>query len=143
MSNEKAILSVYKDENIELWWDTKVVTKPALLHNKPDLLLWRLHDKKPYLIDIVVGLDVNVDKNYKVKQDNYLPLCVEMKKLYPEYSFEVVPISIGATGLITKRLPVDLGKIGIEKSSIKKCIVLSQKSALFGSVKIVKSAMNY
>ena len=66
-----------------------------------------------------------------------------MKKLYPEYSFEVVPISVGATGLIMKKLSADLEKIGIEKSKVKKCIILSQKSALFGSVKIVKSAMSY
>ena len=66
-----------------------------------------------------------------------------MKKLYPEFSFEVVPIAIGATGLVMKKLSADLEKIGIEKTKVIKCIVLSQKAALFGSVKIVKSAMNY
>ena len=102
MSNTKTIQSVYKDENIELWWDTKITTKPTLPHNKPDLVLWRLHEKKTYIIDVVVGLDVNVEKNYKNKQDTYLPLCIELKKLYNEYSFEVIPIAIGATGLIMK-----------------------------------------
>ena len=42
-----------------------------------------------------------------------------------------------------KKLTADLEKIGIEKTKVNKCIVLSQKAALFGSVKIVKSAMNY
>ena len=143
MSNSKEILSVYRDDNIELWWDTKITTKPTLPHNKPDLLLWRLNDKKAFIIDVVVGLDVNVEKNYKTKQDHYLQLCIEMKKLYPEFSFEVVPIAIGATGLVTKKLSNDLEKIGIEKNKITKCVILAQKAALFGSVKIVKSAMNY
>ena len=102
-----------------------------------------MDEKRAFVIDVVVGLDVNVEKNYKTKLDNYLPLCVEMKKLYPEFSFEVVPIAIGATGLVMKKLTADLEKIGIEKSKVNKCIVLSQKAALFGSVKIVKSAMNY
>ena len=107
------------------------------------MLLWRLEEKKAFVIDVVVGLDVNVEKNYKIKQDNYLPLCVEMKKLYPEFSFEVVPIAIGATGLVMKKLSTDLEKIGIEKTKVNRCIVLSQKAAMFGSVKVVKSAMNY
>ena len=121
----------------------KIPTKPTLPHNKPDLLLWRLNDKKAFVIDVVVGLDVNVEKNYKTKQDNYLPLCVELKKLYPEFSFEVIPIAIGATGLVMKKLSTDLEKIGIEKPNVTKCIVLAQKAALFGSVKVVKSAMSY
>ena len=56
----------------------------------------------------MVGLDVNVEKNYKTKQDNYLPLCVELKKLYPDFSYEVIPIAIGATGLVMKKLSADL-----------------------------------
>ena len=121
----------------------KITTKPSLPHNKPDLLLWRLNEKKAFVIDVVVGLDVNVEKNYKTKQDSYLPLCVEMKKLYPDFSFEVIPIAIGATGLVMKRLSADLETIGIEKPKVTKTIVLSPKAALFGSVKTVKSAMTY
>ena len=86
---------------------------------------------------------MNVAKNYKTKLDNYLPLCIELKKHYPEFIFEVIPVAIGATGLVTKQLSTDLEKIGIERSRTNKCIVLAQKAALFGSVKIVKSAMSY
>ena len=75
--------------------------------------------------------------------DNYLPLCIELKKLYPEFTFEVIPVAIGATGLVTKQLSTDLEKIGIERSRTGKSIVLAQKAALFGSVKIMKSAMNH
>ena len=93
LSNSKTIESVYKDENIELWWDIKITTKPSLPHNKPDLLLWRLNEKKAFVIDVVVGLDVNVEKNYKTKQDSYLSLCVEMKKLYPDFIHSKLSLS--------------------------------------------------
>ena len=102
-----------------------------------------MNEKKAFIIDVVVGLDVNVEKNNKTKQDNYLPLCIELKKLYPEFSFEIIPVAIGATGLVMKKLTKDLERIGIETKKIEKCIVLAQKAALFGSVKIVKSAMSY
>ena len=91
----------------------------------------------------MVGLDVNVEKNYKNKQDIYFPLCVELKKLYKDYSFEVIPVAIGATDLVMKKLTQGLEKIGIGKTKITKCITLAQEVALFGSVKIVKYAMNY
>ena len=143
MSKKSEITEVYRNENIEIWWDVKIKTKPALEHNKPDMLLWRINEKRAFLIDIVVGLDVNITKNYKRKLDYYMPLCIEMKKLYPDYSFEVIPISIGATGLIMKNLSVDLIKIGIDKKIVPRAIMLSQKAALLGSVKIVKSVMSY
>ena len=63
--------------------------------------------------------------------------------MYPYYSFEVIPISIGATGLIVKNLSVDLIKIGIDKRIVPRAIMLSQIAALLGSVKIVKSVMSY
>ena len=84
-----------------------------------------------------------MEKNYKTKQDSYLPLCVELKKLYPKFSYVVIPVAIGATGLVMKKLSADLETIGIEKQKVRKTIVLAQKAALFGSVKIVKSAMSY
>ena len=55
---------MYKNDTIELWWDTKITTKPSLPHNKPDLVLWSLVDKKAYVVDVVVGPDVNVEQNW-------------------------------------------------------------------------------
>ena len=50
-------------------------------------------------------LDVNIDRNIKLKLDSYLSLAAELKRLYPTYNlqrktynFEVLPIVIGATG---------------------------------------------
>ena len=99
--------------------------------------------KKVFVIVVVVGLDVNVEKNYETKLDNYFPLCIGLKKTIPWIHIEVIPVAIGPTGLVTKQLSTDLEKIGIERSRTGKSIVLAQKAALFGSVKIIKSAMNY
>ena len=110
-----------------------------LKHNKPDIVLWRKDVKKCFIIDIVVGLDVNVTKNCMLKHDHYFQLGVELKRLYDEYTFEIVPISLGATGLITKTLANNLEKIGIEDTL--KTIKRLQQKALLGTMKIVKSFM--
>ena len=140
--DEKAkvpILEVYSDDDTEIWWDTRISLPCNLKHNKPDIILWRKNVKKCYIIDVVVGLDVNVAKNCMLKHDHYFQLCAELKRLYSEYSFETVPISLGATGLITKSLTTNLSKIGIENP--QNMIKRLQQKALLGTMKIVKSFM--
>ena len=140
---DNTVQEVYKNAEYEIWWDVKISTKPAVKHNKPDMFLWRFEEKKAFIIDIVVGLDINTDKNYSLKLDNYLPLSVEMKRLYNSYTFEIIPIVVGATGLIPKSFSRNLSKIGIQHFEISKTVEQCQKAAIFGSVKIIKSAMSY
>ena len=40
---------VYSGENYQIWWDTKINTKPTVKHNKPDMILWKLDDKKAFI----------------------------------------------------------------------------------------------
>ena len=138
----KDIQEVYSNDTFEVWWDVKVSTKSSVKHNKPDLILWKKKEKTAFIIDIVVGLDVNVEKNYSLKLDNYLPLSVELKRLYPDYRFEVIPISVGATGIITVSLRESLKLITIDNINLEKAVEQCQKAALFGTMKIVKSVMN-
>jgi len=129
----------YSTNEIEIWWDMKIKTPCSIQHNKPDIVLWRKPEKKCYIIDIVVGLDVNVAKNCQLKHDHYFQVCAELKRLYNDYSFEIIPISLGATGLITKPLAANLEKIGID--NVPKTIKRLQSKALLGTMKIVKSFM--
>ena len=62
------------------------------------------NERKCYIIDKSIGLDVNVSTNHQAKIDNYLPLLAKLKRLYPEYVFDVVPIVICATGYIDNNL---------------------------------------
>ena len=58
---------------------------------------------------------MNVAENCTLNNDHYFQLRAELKRIYADYSFEIVPISVGATGLITKSLSTNLEKIGIEE----------------------------
>ena len=104
--------------------------------------MWKKVGKVAYIVDVVVGLDVNVEKNGTLKLDRYLPLSTELERLYPTYTFETIPISIGATGAITTSLKKDIRKIARENVKVENAIEQCQKAALFGSMKIVKSVMN-
>ena len=84
-------------------------------------------------------LDVNIDKNIEQKLNNYLPLAAELKRLYPEYSFEVLPVIIGATGLVTNRMVEVLKTLNIK--NIDETILKCQRNALTGTMKIIKCFM--
>ena len=133
------IQSYYANKEMDIWWDTIIKTLTKCEHNKPDIVLWRETEKKWYIIDVCVCLDVNINKNIQLKLDNYLPLSSELKRIYNDYSFEIIPIVIGATGVVTSHLSTALKKIGIRK--VTEIALQIQKSALLGTLKIVKSVM--
>ena len=133
------ITECYTNDDAEIWWDTKIKTLMKLEHDRPDIVLWKKKELKCYIMDICVCLDVNIDKNIKQKLDSYLPLAAELKRLYPAYNFEVLPIVIGATGLITKKV-IDVFKtLGIQ--DVEGTVLRCQRNALTGTMKIVKSFM--
>ena len=105
-----------------------------------DILYWNKHGNTCFIIDIAVGLDVNVTKNVNLKHDNYMQLkSSELKRLYPNFSFEIVPIVLGATGLVTSDLRKNIEKLGI--ANINDTLAKCQQMALLGTMKIVKSVM--
>ena len=76
------IQEFYSNEQIEIRWDTKIKTLAPVQHNKPDIVMWKKEGKQCFIIDISVGLDVNVTKNFNQKRDNCLPCAAESKRLY-------------------------------------------------------------
>ena len=85
---------------------------------------------------------MNVKTNEKEKTDKYQALAVALKRLYPEYSYSVTPIVLGATGLITDSLLHNLKEIGFDDQECQKIVRKLQQKALLGSMKVIKSAMN-
>ena len=59
-NQKNGLVEIYSEGNKEMWWDKKIITIPPLNHNKPDILYWNKHDNIRFIIDIAVGLDVNI-----------------------------------------------------------------------------------
>ena len=88
-----------------------------------------------------VPLDENVHKQEKMIINNYTLLMVGLHRLYPNYSYEVVPMVLGATGLITNSLVIYMTKLFNKDVSLEIIRKLQQK-ALIGSMRVVKSALS-
>ena len=68
-----------------------------------------------------------------------MQLSSELKRLYTNFSFEIVPIVSGATGLVTSDLRKNIEKLDI--ANINDTLAKCQQMALLGTMKIVKSVM--
>ena len=99
----------------------------------------QLLQRVAYLVDITIGLDINVGKNIDLKYDNYMQLWSEMKRLYPSFTFEIIPIFLGATELVQSGLRKNIEKNGVK--NIKDTMLKCQRMALLGTMKIVKSVL--
>ena len=75
--------------------------------------------------------------------DIYMPLIVALVRIYSTYKFEVVPIVIGAMGLVTDSLVKQIKKVlEDEEKDVKGIVTKLQQKALIGSMRILKSALS-
>ena len=133
------IEEIYTDNDKEIWWDKKVTTIPLLKHNKPDIVYWSKTENKCCIIDIAIGLDIDVGKNINLKYDNYMQLSSELKRLYPSFTFEIISIVLGATGLVPSSLQKNIEKVDVK--NIQDTMLKCQRMALLGTVKRVKTVL--
>ena len=114
---------------------------PPIQHCKPDIVVWNIKKKECTIIDICVPLDVNVEREKKIKRDRYLLLASRLQRLYSNFTYKVVPIVLGATGFVPKTLISNIQDCGITKEQATRMVPALQRTAMRGSMKIVKSAL--
>ncbi len=121
-----------KTDKIEVWWDKKIAVQPSVENNRPDIVFWDLEKKECRIIDICVPMDVNVKREEKVKCDKYIILASRLQRLYPNFTFDTVPIVLGSTGYISKSLRTNLEKCGFDTNKSLKMIPILQSSTWIG-----------
>ena len=94
------------------------------------------------VVDICVPLDLNVSAQEKSKRDIYGPLAVGLLCHYPQFKFEIVPLVIGATGLVTNSLTTNLKTLIEQDNKVELAIAKMQRKALVGSMRVLKSALS-
>ena len=86
-------------------------------------------------------MGVNVPREEKEKQDKYLLLSSRLQRLYPQFTYNIIPIVLGSTGFVSKTLQSHLQSCGIKEDRVGPITRKLQRKAVNGSVKIVKTAM--
>ena len=115
--------NVTKIRHTETWWDHAISTTTKIPHNRPDVVIWNKEKKICQVIDICIPLDTNVQLRHGTKRDNNVPLIDQLCKIYPGYTYRIIPIIIGAVigalGTILRQLSDNLKEIGLSVEACK------------------------
>ncbi len=85
----------------QLFWDRDWGDAARLEHSKPDIV-W-VRKKEVLVIEVATPADHNVGAREEEKTTKYIPLCGVLAKLFRKPA-RVVPIVVGATGVVSKNL---------------------------------------
>jgi hypothetical protein len=86
-------------------WNQGIQTDKEVLENRPDIIIKSEKDKICLLIDVAIPSDRNVVKKESEKKLKYKNLSIEIQRMWNMKCF-VIPVLIGATGIVTKGLKI-------------------------------------
>ncbi|KAI5751249.1 hypothetical protein M8J77_005743 [Diaphorina citri] len=113
-----------KDE-ITICYNQQVQTDRTVNANKPDIIIKNRKDRTCTIIDVAVPADMNVEKKEAEKKLKYKDLAIEIERMW-NMKVKIVPIVIGALGVVPKSLKDNLqqipGQLHINK--IQECALL-------------------
>ena len=106
-------------------------------HNRPDLLVIDRESKRWFMVDFAVPFDANVAKKEKDKVEAYRDLAAEVGRMN-SVKVEVVPVVVGALGIVTKKLVGWLKRLGIGETVVGEL----QTAAVIGTVAILRKVLD-
>jgi len=75
--------------------------------NRPDIIIKNNKEKSCSLRDVAIPADRNVVQKEPEKKLNYKSLCIEIQRMW-NLKCPVIPVIIGATGIVTRNLRKNL-----------------------------------
>ena len=127
----------------EIWWNAPVKLPNTVEHNRLDLIVWNTDSKLCTIVEVCIPLDTNVTLRSTWKEKLYMPIISEMSRVYKNYTFEIIPIVIGALGTVPSSLSVSIHRLKIRETRFKPLLRRIQRAALIGSLKICKTFFNF
>ena len=94
---------VLENDTHKLLWDFNIQTDHLISARRPDLIIINKKKRICKIVDFAVPVDYRINLKECEKKDKYLDLARELKKLW-NMKVMIVPIVIGAFGIITKGL---------------------------------------
>ena len=113
---------IYKEGNLEYWWNISINTATKIPHNKPDLILWDRDEKICQVIEFSCPADINVSRKVKEKVAAYGPLIRNLQIIYKDYRFKMLPAVVGALGTITNATKESLKEMKFSKIETNKLL---------------------
>ena len=117
-------------------WDSPVITDKHVPCNKPDITIQEKKADRCQIIDVAIPNDYNIQKKATEKMSRYVDLQIECQRLLNK-KVEVIPVIIGATGIVDKNIKKYVGRIPGHHN-----IYNLQKSAILGTAHILRDVLS-
>jgi len=127
---------IIENERVKILWDFTIQTDKRIQHNRPDIVMVNKSEQTTYLIDIAIPADKRCAEKEQEKISKYQPLADEIKALWKSKKVEIVPVVIGALGVISTNHKMYMEKLNLE-DAMPEC----QKAALLGTATILRRVL--
>ena len=102
---------VMDNEKATILWDSPIITNRHVPCNKPDIVIQEKKSDRCQIIGVAIPSDYNIQKKAATeKMSKYVDLQIECQRLWIK-KVEVIPVIIGATGIVDKNTKMYVGRI--------------------------------
>ena len=126
---------VYEEEHVTVLRNQAVHKDREFTVNRQDIIIKNKKEKISTLIDVAVPADRNFVQKEGEKKVKYKSLYIEIKRMW-NLKFIIIPVIIGATGIVTRSLRKNLEDVPGRHS-----IESLQKKAILGTSHIIQKVL--
>ena len=134
-------LPVHENHRTKILWGIPIPTDEDIVGRHPDIFLQDMITRHLYLIEMAVAWDSIQEERRAEKQSKYKELCADLRRQFPGYRMDVVPVVIGGLGTVTHRLVEDLRRLPTAGKAVSQ-IEGMQRSVLCSSVRILRDHLS-
>ena len=127
--------AVYEEGDVTVLWNRAVHTDREVTTSRPDIIIKNKKEETRTLIDIAIPANRNVVQMGAKKKLNYKTLSIEIQRMW-NLKCTIVPVIIGATGIVTRSL-----KKNLETVPGKHSIDSLQKTAVLGTAHTIRKVL--
>ena len=98
---------VCEQQDVTVLWHQAVNTNREFTANRTDMIIKNKQEATCTTIDVAVPADRNVVQKEAEKKLKYKSLCIEIQRMW-NLKCTIIPVIIGATGILTKGLRKNL-----------------------------------
>ena len=132
--------SITATEEISIFYDKSIVLGRYVEGGaiKPDIVIWDKTKKEAKIIEVSVPNDFGLNRAEREKVNKYQDLKNDLRNTWELDNIEIIPVIVGATGLVKDTLKTHCEKIPGNPSPEE-----IQMSAVTGTVSIIKRALSH
>jgi hypothetical protein len=126
---------VCEEGDVTVLWNQAVHTDTEVTANRPAIIIKNKKEETCILIEVAIPADRNVVQKEAEKKLKYKRLCIEIQQMW-NLKCMIVPVIIGATGIVTRSLRKNL-----ETVPGKHSIDSLQKTAILGTSHTIRKVL--